>query len=159
LRHYIISPFKVIYYCFILSIAKDFKAGIETRIYQNQEYTDATYHDISYESTRRLMESNNIPYEIEHLQASQVRRSPKHTEAYLWLKDHFASTGDTSPNGDKVYLDLIDKQEIHAMYANDMEVLGLPVLNLNTWLKLWVDAFPFVVIRSYKQVTGKVMIQ
>jgi hypothetical protein len=80
----------------------------------------------------------------------------------VWLEEYFFLHGDCAPNRLEAHLDLMDKKDIWKMYKNEMQVFysfsdytQKVYYDYETFLKMWTNVFPWVVIRAYKSVSGK----
>jgi hypothetical protein len=62
------------------------------------------------------------------------------------------------PNTDgEIHLEKQEKRAIWEEYVNDFEYRGRKSMSREHFNKLWRDCFPYVKIRSYKQVSGNIL--
>lgn len=89
------------------------------------------------------------------MQCGLVPSTPECTAAVQWFREYFDACGDHAPNGRGTHLEITDKIDIYRTYEADMQQAGDEILDYTRWIRLWETVFPYVTMRTYKQVTGK----
>jgi hypothetical protein len=85
----------------------------------------------------------------------QIGNSVPHMVTAAWMQYYFSLVGDHVPNSDhQIHLEPIPKKTVWEEYKFDMEELGEIVLDLNTFLRIWKNVFPYVKCRKYKSSCG-----
>lgn len=92
------------------------------------------------------------PVQIGNLRLSQ---SVPQLMAAAWMQYYFSLIGDQVPNSDhEIHLEPVPKQNVWEEYQFDMAAIDEPALELNTFLKIWKNVFPYVKVRKYKSSCG-----
>lgn len=72
-----------------------------------------------------------------------------------WMQYYFSLIGDQVPNSDhEIHLEPVPKKNVWEEYKFDMESIDEPVLELNSFLRIWKNVFPYVKVRKYKSSCG-----
>ena len=59
------------------------------------------------------------------------------------------------PNSDQeIHLEPVPKKNVWEEYKFDMESINEPALELNSFLRIWKNVFPYVKVRKYKSSCG-----
>lgn len=105
----------------------------------------------------RLAKTRGRKLSHTQIAAIQIANTSTALATYSWMDYFFKLVGDFIPNSnDEIHLEPITIQEIHDEYVIDMEHQGDESLGYEAFLRMWNSCFPYVKIREYKQVTGKI---
>jgi hypothetical protein len=95
---------------------------------------------------------NLTPIQIGNLCLSQ---SVPQLMTAAWMQYYFSLIGDQVPNSDhEIHLEPVPKYKVWEEYKFDMDAIDEPALELNTFLKIWKNVFPYVKVRKYKSSCG-----
>jgi len=71
---------------------------------------------------------------------------------------YFNLVGDAMPNTNcEIHLEPIAIKEVYGEYIDDMTVSKMDTINSESFSQLWKDCFPYVLVREFKAVTGKLV--
>ena len=84
------------------------------------------------------------------------RNTQANSNTVEWLETYFDLCGDFQPNHNEIHLDTAKYIDIYTEYVADFEADHEVPLEYKTWRQVWLDVFPYVSIRQYKAVSGKV---
>jgi hypothetical protein len=135
-------------------LSEAYKKGISAiglNVNMHNIYSDKTNHHATVEEMKQIYEELGLEYNLESAQMGAIQ--PHETETFFWFRDHFNLVGDSMPNTDgEVHIDKVEKQDIYCMYVNEVRN---DCLSFSAWSKFWKRVFPNVLIRQWKNVSGK----
>lgn len=125
-------------------------------------FRDGTPCDEStVESVKDIASDNNSILSRDQVSMLTIRKSVPAFMAIAWFKRYFKLVGDQMPNTlDEIHLEACDYQDLYEEYVFDMTHVNKigrneEYLSYTRWRELWIQHFPNVRVREYKQVTGK----
>ena len=74
-----------------------------------------------------------------------------------WMMFYFRLVGDYQPNAKQIHLEKQPKTPIYEEYVRDMKDQGCEAHSKSHFFRHWREAFPYVIIRVYKNVCGEKM--
>ena len=137
-------------------IASNYKKGL---VEYTRSIGDTSRPNLSMKELNKACAEHNLKMCLASKQAALIPRTTAAIRCFLWMGVFFAEFGDQSPNSDgEIHLDPVEKKDIWEEYVRDI-VSAHPddpqFYEYPAFCEMWSNLFPHVLIREYKNVTGK----
>ena len=140
---------------YVEDLVNRLKSGDVNCLTELNPVTSVNPSQISDRRIKTFAESYGIDLTNEQLGSLRLQQSIPSLICAAWMQYYFSLIGDQVPNSDsETHIDPITKKSIHEEYVFDMKHLGEPALELQTFLRVWKDCYPYVRMRKYKQSCG-----